>query len=138
MILYAILWTPESINVRRYSMAYNEKLAERIRRQLSARADVVERRMFGGLAFMVKGHMCCGIVGNELMIRVGPEAYEAALKEKHTREMDFTGKPLRGMVYVAAPGFASAKQLGKWIERGLLSARSMASRHSSLLKHQCE
>jgi TfoX-like protein len=63
--------------------------------------------------------MCCGVVGDELMIRVGPEAYEAALKEKHAREMDFTSKPLRGMVYVAASGLTSAKQLGKWVERGL-------------------
>ena len=100
-------------------MAYNEKLAERIRRQLSDRTDVVERKMFGGLAFMVRGHMCCGVVGDELMVRVGPEAYEATLKEKHAREMDFTGRPLRGMVYVAAPGITSAKQLGKWVERGL-------------------
>jgi TfoX/Sxy family transcriptional regulator of competence genes len=100
-------------------MAYNEKLAERIRRQLSNRADVVERKMFGGLAFMVRGHMCCGVVGDELMARVGPAAYEDALRVKHAREMNFTGKPLRGMVYVAAPGIASAKQLGVWIERGL-------------------
>jgi TfoX/Sxy family transcriptional regulator of competence genes len=100
-------------------MAYNEKLAERIRRQLSGRTDITERKMFGGLAFMVKGHMCCGIVGDELMVRVGRENYEIALKEEHTREMDFTGKPLRGMIYVAAPGLASVKQLRKWIERGL-------------------
>jgi TfoX/Sxy family transcriptional regulator of competence genes len=100
-------------------MAYNEKLAERIRRQLSDRTDVAERKMFGGLAFLVRGHMCCGVVGDELMVRVGPELYEAALKGKHAREMDFTGKPLRGMIYVAAPGLASAKQLARWIERGL-------------------
>lgn len=100
-------------------MAYSEKLADRIRQQLSNRTDVVERKMFGGLAFMVKGHMCCGVVGDELMVRVGAEGYEAALKEKHAREMDFTGKPLRGMVYVGAPGIATAKQLGKWVERGL-------------------
>ena len=100
-------------------MAYNEKLAECIRRQLSNRTDVVERKMFGGLAFMVRGHMCCGVVGDELMARVGPAGYEAALKEEHVRKMDFTGKPLRGMVYVASPGIASAKQLGRWIERGL-------------------
>ncbi len=68
---------------------------------------------------MVRGLMCCGIVGDELMVRVGPEAYEAALKEKHVREMDFTGKPLRGMIYVTAPGIASAKQLDKWVECGL-------------------
>jgi TfoX/Sxy family transcriptional regulator of competence genes len=100
-------------------MAYNETLANRIRQQLSNRTDVVERKMFGGLAFMVRGHMCCGVVGDELMVRVGPEGYEAALKEKHAREMDFTGKPLRGMVYVAASGLASARQLDKWVERGL-------------------
>jgi TfoX/Sxy family transcriptional regulator of competence genes len=100
-------------------MAYNEKLAERIRRHLSDRRDVAERKMFGGLAFMVRGHMCCGVVGDELMVRVGPERYQAALKEKHTREMDFTGKPLRGMIYVAAPGLASTKQLARWIEHGL-------------------
>jgi TfoX/Sxy family transcriptional regulator of competence genes len=106
-------------------MAYNEKLAERIRRQLCARADVVERKMFGGLAFIVRGHMCCGVVGDELMVRVGLAGYEAALKEKHAREMDFTGKPLRGMVYVAAPGIASSKQLGKWVGRGLQFALTL-------------
>jgi len=100
-------------------MAYNEELAERIRKQLSNRTDVAERKMFGGLAFMVRGHMCCGVVGDQLMVRVGPESYEAALKEKHAGEMDFTGKPMRGMIYVAAPGLASTKQLGRWIERGL-------------------
>ncbi len=100
-------------------MAYNEKLAERIRQRLSGRAEVTERKMFGGLAFMVRGHMCCGVGGDELMVRVGPDLYEAALKEKHAREMDFTGKPLRGMIYVAAPGLSSDKQLGGWVERGL-------------------
>lgn len=106
-------------------MAYNEKLAERIRRRLSDRTDVVERKMFGGLAFMVRGHMCCGVVGDELMVRVGPTGYQAALKENHAREMDFTGKPSRGMVYVAAPGLASTKQLGKWVERGLQFALTL-------------
>ena len=100
-------------------MAYNEKLAGRIRQQFSDRTDVIERKMFGGLAFMVRGHMCCGIVGDELMVRVGAELYDAALKEKHVREMDFTGRPLRGMVYVGAPGIASTQQLAKWIQRGL-------------------
>src|SRR5262249_17880170 len=109
-------------------MAYNEKLAERIRRQFSTRTDVVERKMFGGLAFMVRGHMCCGVVGDELMVRVGLEGYKSALKEKHVREMDFTGRPLRGMVYVAAPGLASAKQLGKWVERGLQFALNLAEK----------
>jgi len=106
-------------------MAYNEKLAERIRKQFSDRSDVVERKMFGGLAFMVRGHMCCGVVGDDLMVRVGLAGYKSALKEKYTREMDFTGKPMRGMVYVAAPGLTSTKQLGKWVERGLQFALTL-------------
>jgi TfoX/Sxy family transcriptional regulator of competence genes len=100
-------------------MAFDEKLAERIRQRLADRKDVVERKMFGGIAFMVRGHMCCGVVGEELMVRVGPVGYEGALKEKYTREMDFTGKSMRGMVYVAAPGVASAKHLSYWVDRGL-------------------
>jgi len=110
---------------RRDLMAYNEKLAERIRKQFSDRSDVVERKMFGGLAFMVRGHMCCGVVGDDLMVRVGLAGYKSALKEKYTREMDFTGKPMRGMVYVAAPGLTSTKQLGKWVERGLQFALTL-------------
>src|SRR5262245_51012954 len=106
-------------------MAYDEKLAERIRQNFSGRRDVIERKMFGGLAFMVRGHMCCGIVGDELMVRIGPENFEAALSEKHVREMDFTGRPLRGMIYVAAPGLASNKQLAKWIDRGLQFVTSL-------------
>ncbi len=101
-------------------MAYNEKLAERLRTSLSAVApEVVERRMFGGLALMVNGHMCVGVNGNELMVRVGPEAYTDALEQAHAREMDFTGKPLRGFVYVAPEGIATAESLGDWIQRGL-------------------
>jgi TfoX/Sxy family transcriptional regulator of competence genes len=100
-------------------MAYNENLAERVRQQFSDRGDVAERKMFGGLAFLVRGHLCCGIVGDELMVRIGPEAYEATLRHKHVRPMDFTGKPMRGMLYVTAPGFATAKQLSKWVGAGL-------------------
>ena len=112
-------------------MAYNEKLAERLRQQFTARpesAAVTERKMFGGLAFLVRGHMCCGIVGDELMVRVGLDGHEAALQEKHARPMDFTGKPMRGMVYVAKPGIATAKQLGKWVERGLQFVQTLPAK----------
>jgi TfoX/Sxy family transcriptional regulator of competence genes len=72
--------------------------------------------MFGGLAMMLNGNMCCGVVGEELMARVGPEKYEACLKIPYVRQMDFTGKPLRGMVYIAAAGVDSEQQLAAWIE----------------------
>ena len=79
-------------------MAYAEELADRVRKALAGIDGISERRMFGGLAFMVAGNMCCGIVGEELMVRVGPEAYARALSRPHARAMDFTGRPLKGMV----------------------------------------
>lgn len=106
-------------------MAFDERLAQRVRGFLAERADAVERKMFGGLAFMVNGHMCCGVVAEDLMVRTGPDAYERALGEKHAREMDFTGRPLRGMVYVAPAGTASDRQLAGWLERGLAFVNSL-------------
>lgn len=99
-------------------MAYDHRLAARVRGAFGNRKGVVEKRMFGGLAFLVGGHMTCGIMGEELMVRVGPEAYESALGEPHVRVMDFTGKPLRGMVYVSSEGIASDPDLAAWVERG--------------------
>lgn len=98
-------------------MAYDEGVAQRLREALADRPDVVEKKMFGGIAFMVAGHMCCGIVGEELMARVGPDQYDAALKEPHAREMDFTGRPLKGFIYVGVEGFASDADLETWIAR---------------------
>lgn len=107
-------------------MAYDEALAERIRIALKRRRGITERRMFGGLCFLANGNMAFGIVGRELMVRVGPRAYEAALAERHVREMDFTGRPMKGMVYVAPMAFHTDEALRGWIERGLRFARSLA------------
>ncbi len=96
-------------------MAYDEGLAERIREQFLERLDVEEKKMFGGLCFMVSRHMCCGIVGDTLMARVGPNDYEHSLKQRHAREMDFTGKALKGMVYVSPGGIESDADLAKWV-----------------------
>jgi hypothetical protein len=93
-------------------MAYDEELANRIRRALAGRRDVTERKMFGGLAFLCQGRMCCGIVGNDLMVRVPLDEFDAALRRRHVRPMDFTGKPLRGFVYVSPPGFRTATACG--------------------------
>lgn len=100
-------------------MAYDEQLAERVRRLLNGLPEVVEKKMFGGLCFMVAGHMCCGIVDTRLMARVGPAAYDDTLKEPHTTPMDFTGKPMRGMVYVLPGGTAGTDGLEAWIDRCL-------------------
>jgi TfoX/Sxy family transcriptional regulator of competence genes len=100
-------------------MSYDEKIAARTRAVLATRADLTERKMFGGLAFLVGGHMCCGIVDRDLMLRVGPEGYERALSQPHARPMDFTGKPLRGMIYVAAAGLRTDKALRVWVDRAL-------------------
>lgn len=101
-------------------MAYDEGLAQRIREHLSQRDDLAEKKMFGGLCFMVSGHMCCGILGDTLMARVGPEAYESCLLEPHVRVMDFTGKSMKGMVYVQAPGISDEADLGRWLDRCLM------------------
>ena len=78
-------------------MAYDEKLADRVRDILEGDPGVSERKMFGGLAFMVDGHMACGIAGDDLMLRLGAEGAEAALQKPHVRPMDFTGRPMKGM-----------------------------------------
>lgn len=106
-------------------MAYDESLAERVRTALEDEPEVTERKMFGGLAFMLGGNMCCGIIGNELMVRVGPDAYDDALALPHAREMDFTGRPMRGIVYVAAPGIATDPDLDAWVARGVAFAGSL-------------
>ncbi len=106
-------------------MAYDEGLAHRMREALSDRPDLSERKMFGGLCFMIGGNMCCGIVGEELMLRVGPDAYEGALARKHTREMDFTGRALKGMVYVGVDGIVEDHQLTEWLEMAVDFAGSL-------------
>ncbi len=102
-------------------MAYDEAVARRVRAALEAAQppEVVERKMFGGLALLVNGHMCVGVNGGELMVRVGPEGHADALAQPHAREMDFTGRPLRGFTYVTPEGFAADGDLAAWIGRGL-------------------
>lgn len=105
-------------------MAYDEALAVRIREALSREKAVAEIKMFGGLCFTLRGNMCCGIVGEELMVRMEPGAQEQALKEPHTRPMDFTGRPMKGFLFVGPPGLRGAG-LKKWLKRCLARARSL-------------
>ncbi len=98
-------------------MAYDEALADRIRKALGRKKGITEKKMFGGLAFLLGGKMFCGINGDDLMVRVGPDAHAAALKRAHTRPMDFTGKPLKGYVFVG-PGGQKGAALTRWITQG--------------------
>jgi TfoX/Sxy family transcriptional regulator of competence genes len=106
-------------------MAYDDSVARRVREAMGKRGDVAEKKMFGGIAYMVRGNMCCGVTGDRLMVRVGPEGYKAALARPHASVMDFTGRPMKGFVYVEPAGFASAGDLEEWIARAVEFARSL-------------
>ncbi|MFN8469189.1 MAG: TfoX/Sxy family protein [Caldilineaceae bacterium] len=97
-------------------MAYSEHLANRVRAFAKVRPTVTEKKMFGGLAFMLNGNMFCGITDDSLMARIGPDHYAAALAKPHVRVMDFTGRIMKGYVYVDPAGLATDKDLQYWIE----------------------
>lgn len=109
-------------------MAYDEALAERIRGVLKGREGVTERKMFGGIAFMVNGNMCCGVTTGEMMLRLGNEGAAAALDEKHTRAMDFTGRPMKSMIYVEPAGYGTDDDLRGWVDRALVFANSLPAK----------
>ena len=104
-------------------MAYDEALAERVRAALASRDGIVEKKMFGGVAFMIRGHMSCGVVNETFMVRVDPEREGALLREPGARPMDFTGKPMRGFLYVEGIGLAGAA-LRRWVKRAADFAES--------------
>jgi TfoX/Sxy family transcriptional regulator of competence genes len=105
-------------------VAYDEGLADRIRDALADRDDVAERKMFGGLAFMLDGNMCCGIVGDRLMLRLGADLAEQALERTHVQPMDFTGRPMTGMVFVAPEGL-HGKAVRTWVDLATSFARTL-------------
>ena len=100
-------------------MAYAEQLAQRIRQLLAGRPDIEEKKMFGGIAFMARNYMACGVNGDELMVRIGPDRYEELLQLPHAREMDFTGRALKGMLYIDAAGIDKDEDLRAWLQRSL-------------------
>ena len=102
-------------------MAFSEELALRVRQSLGEQAGITERKMFGGLCFMVNGNMLGGVMGSEIIVRVGAEGYENALELPHARQMDFTGRPMRGFVVVSPDGI----DLDEWVGRGLKFAASL-------------
>src|SRR6266705_5005635 len=100
-------------------MAFDEELAERVRRQVGKRNGLSEKKMFGGLAFLLHGNMSCGVHGNELIVRIDPETMESALAEPGTRIFDITGRPMKGWLLVGSAGVTDNEALGKWVRRGL-------------------
>ena len=96
-------------------MAYNEKLAERVREAFAGITKVEEKKMMGGLTFMINNKMCVGILKDDLMARIDPDVYDSVLKRKGGREMDFTGKPMKGFVFVSPEGTKSKKDLSYWV-----------------------
>lgn len=109
-------------------MAFDEELGKRLRvvmEKAAAEDTLTEKRMFGGLGFMVNGNMACGVIGDNLMVRVGPGGHDAALAEPHTSPMDFTGRPMAGYVYVHPPGIPTAAALLQWARRGTDFARTL-------------
>ena len=100
-------------------MAYDEDLFQKVSEILKKSKGIEPKKMFGGICFMHRGNMLCGIDGHRLMVRVGPEQYGSVLKMKFTKVMDITGKPMKGFIFVSEEGYKTAKGLSKWIDLGL-------------------
>ena len=100
-------------------MPYNEELATRVRATLGPLSGVTEKKMFGGLAFMLNGNMCVGVTSDDLMVRVGPEQHENLLTLPHARPMDFTGRAMKGFVFVGLGGTQEEESLKEWVARGV-------------------
>lgn len=109
-------------------MAYDEQFATRIRKVLARRKGFSKKRMFGGMAFFLGGNMCCGVGcrgKDELVLRLGPERAEKALKKRHTKVFDLTGRPMKGFVTVVPAGFKTDAALGGWIREAAAFASSL-------------
>lgn len=101
--------------MRKKTKGYDRGLADRIRKTLVGRRGVTEKEMFGGIAFLLRGKMFCGITSDAFMARIGPDRYDAALSKAHVRPMDFTGRPMKGYVFVDAPGLRTQRSLASWV-----------------------
>ena len=115
-------------------MAYDLGLAERVQSVLGQHPGFSERKMFGGICFMINGHMCCGVVKADLMLRLTPEAVTKGLKRPHTRAMDFTRKPMQSMMFVGVAGTDSDNSLQKWIESALAVVLTLPPKKPSAKK----
>lgn len=106
-------------------MAYDVKLAARVRELLRGRRSVTEKEQFGGIGFMIGGNMAVSVIGKDLLVRVGPEKHETAMQSKHAKAFSLTGRPARGWVLVGPAGLASKTDLARWAELGLAFAKTL-------------
>ncbi|MCO6451742.1 MAG: TfoX/Sxy family protein [Caldilineales bacterium] len=109
-------------------MAYDETLVWRVREALAGQDSVEEKKMFGGITFMVRGHMTVGVSKEALMVRVGPDQNDEALAQPYARPMEFTGRSMNGFVFVDPPGLESDEDLAAWVQRGLTFTSTLASK----------
>lgn len=109
-------------------MAYDEALAQRVRAALDELPGLVEKKMFGGIGFMVRGNMACGVNKDDLIVRVGGDRYEEALSEPHVRPFDLTGRPMKGWVTVRPPGYKADSELRRWVQQGVGFALSLPAK----------
>jgi TfoX/Sxy family transcriptional regulator of competence genes len=109
-------------------MAYDENLAKRIRAEIGRLPGLMEKKMFGGVGFLVQGNMACGVHGDDLIVRVGPEQYDQSLAQPDTRPFDMTGRPMTGWILVAPAGVADDETLAAWIRTGMQYALSLPSK----------
>lgn len=112
-------------------MAFDENLAARIRKLLPSDRQFSEKKMFGGLAFLLDGKMCCGVLNDQLVARIGPEQSKLALNKPHVSPMDFTGRPLKGYIYVASQGLKSATALRAWLHQAVSFTLTIKQKTSS-------
>jgi TfoX/Sxy family transcriptional regulator of competence genes len=109
-------------------MAYDEQLAARISRKLGRRSGITEKKMFGGVAFLIDGNMCCGVLNRDLVLRLGPPEVPRALTQPHTRAFDVTGRPMKGWIVVAAEGIAEDVALSRWLKAALRFAATLPAK----------
>ena len=109
-------------------MAYDQKLAERVRALLKDSPGFTEKKMFGGVGFLLSGNMACGVLNDDLIVRVGPQQYEDMLKLPNTRLFDITGRPMKGWVMVSAKGSKTKKNLSIWVDRGVSFALTLPAK----------
>ena len=115
-------------------MSYDEGLFQRIAAILKSTKGIEPKKMFGGICFMHKGNMLCGIDGHRLMVRVGPKQYELALSLEHASVMDITGKPMKGFIFVSENGYKTDKDLSKWLDLGLIFTATLPPRNTKKKK----
>jgi hypothetical protein len=109
-------------------MGYDEGLAEKVRALLKSEQGFDEKKMFGGICFLLNGNMACGVLNNDLIVRVGSENHEEALQLPYTRQFDITGRPMKGWVMVSAKGHEASKDLAAWVYRGVAFASTLPAK----------